>query len=59
LRNGWLMIVEFNDFDAACTRDNIGRLWEMKGDVSRARACRARNPEKMICSSFSVSIFLF
>jgi hypothetical protein len=50
---------EFEDFDAACTRDNLGRLWEMKGDVSGARASRARNPERMICSNFGVSTSLF
>ncbi|KAK6599803.1 hypothetical protein ACHAPF_002996 [Botrytis cinerea] len=42
-----------NDFDAACTRDNLGQLWEMKGDVVKAREARERNPENMICSNFN------
>ncbi|EMR90339.1 putative tetratricopeptide repeat family protein [Botrytis cinerea BcDW1] len=46
-----------NDFDAACTRDNLGQLWEMKGDVVKAREARERNPENMICSNFNVSVF--
>ncbi|KAN0106357.1 hypothetical protein V8E51_009233 [Hyaloscypha variabilis] len=41
-----------NDFDAACTRDNLGRLWEMKGDFSKSRELRAEYPDKMICSYF-------
>ncbi|EDO02553.1 predicted protein [Sclerotinia sclerotiorum 1980 UF-70] len=42
-----------DDFDAACTRDNLGQLWEIKGDMVRAKAARERNPNSMICSNFN------
>lgn len=48
-------IIETDDFDAACTRDNLGRLWEMKGDMLKARENRERLPASMICGSFDVS----
>ncbi|KAF7952400.1 uncharacterized protein EAE97_001897 [Botrytis byssoidea] len=41
-----------DNFDAACTRDNLGQLWEIKGDVVKAREVRGRNPENMVCSNF-------
>ncbi|KAF7954530.1 hypothetical protein EAE96_005650 [Botrytis aclada] len=41
------------DFDAACTRDNLGQLWEIKGDVVKAREARGRNPKNMICSNYN------
>ncbi|TGO52874.1 hypothetical protein BCON_0133g00190 [Botryotinia convoluta] len=46
-----------DDFDAACTRDSLGQLWEIKGDVMKAREVRERNPESMICSNFKISVF--
>jgi hypothetical protein len=44
------------DFDAACTRDNLGRLWDMKGDFSKSREWRAKGSEKMMCSLFDVNL---
>ncbi|KAF4628415.1 hypothetical protein G7Y89_g9731 [Cudoniella acicularis] len=43
-----------DDFDCACTRDNIGRLYEMKGDVDLAKEWRLKgaNNGHMICSNF-------
>ena len=44
-----------DDFDAVCTRDNLGRLWEMRGDMGKAKAMRERcGAERMICSNFNV-----
>ncbi|KAB8295241.1 hypothetical protein EYC80_007155 [Monilinia laxa] len=43
----------FDDFDAACTRDNLGQLWEIKGDMVKARMAREKLPDSMICSNFS------
>ncbi|KAJ8067407.1 hypothetical protein OCU04_004757 [Sclerotinia nivalis] len=45
-----------DDFDAACTRDNLGQLWEIKGDMVKAKAARERNPGSMICSNFNCSL---
>ncbi|TEY84225.1 hypothetical protein BOTCAL_0018g00020 [Botryotinia calthae] len=42
-----------NNFDTACTRDSLGQLWEMKGDVVKAREVRERDPENMVCSNFN------
>jgi hypothetical protein len=47
-----------NDFDAACTRDNLGRLFEMKGDFSKSREWRTRVSETMVCSHFDVSFLV-
>ena len=27
-------------FDEACTKDTLGRMWEMKGELKRARVWR-------------------
>lgn len=44
-----------NDFDAACTADNLGRLYEMKGDMKKAREWRTmKAPDRMICTYFEV-----
>ncbi|KAH6662263.1 hypothetical protein B0J14DRAFT_496214 [Halenospora varia] len=43
-----------DDFDCACTRDNIGRLYEMKGDFDKAKEWRLKGLENnhMLCSNF-------
>lgn len=42
-----------DNFDTASTRDNIGRVWEMKGDMVKAREAREKGaPDHMICSNF-------
>ncbi|KAF7861471.1 hypothetical protein EAF04_008036 [Stromatinia cepivora] len=48
--------VGIDDFDAACTRDNLGQLWEIKGSMVKAKAARERNPHSMICSNFTCSL---
>jgi hypothetical protein len=48
-------VVAKDDFDAACTRDNLGRLWEMKGEMGKARGMRERGGnDSMICGNFNV-----
>lgn len=45
----------FSDFDRSCTADNLGRLYEMRGDIPKARKWRTANaPKRMICSNFDV-----
>ncbi|PVH89725.1 hypothetical protein DL98DRAFT_579513 [Cadophora sp. DSE1049] len=40
-------------FDEACTKDNLGRIWEMKGDLKNARLWREKlAPNHMIYSYF-------
>ncbi|KAH8593513.1 hypothetical protein B0O99DRAFT_627390 [Bisporella sp. PMI_857] len=42
------------NFDSACTWDNLGRLWEMRGDLTKAREARKQgSPNLMICSNFN------
>lgn len=43
------------EFDAACSRDNLGRLWEMKGQSEKAGNIRSKKADEMICSHFDVS----
>ncbi|TVY40418.1 hypothetical protein LOCC1_G005874 [Lachnellula occidentalis] len=44
--------LSFN-FDTACTRDSLGRLFEVKGDFEKAVEWRTRGaPNQMICSHF-------
>ncbi|CAD6444676.1 25b47abe-3111-4d47-b8a6-6496d51a7e3f [Sclerotinia trifoliorum] len=45
-----------DDFDAACTRDNLGQLWEIKGDMVKAKAARERDPNSIVCSNFNCSL---
>jgi hypothetical protein len=42
------------EFDAACSRDNLGRLWEMRGDPAKAGYVRSKKAYEMICSHFDV-----
>ncbi|KUJ22048.1 uncharacterized protein LY89DRAFT_681383 [Mollisia scopiformis] len=42
-------------FDEVCTKDNLGRLWEMRGDFAKAAELRTKDSEKMMCSNFNVS----
>lgn len=46
------------EFDAACSRDNLGRLWEMKGDAAKAAEWRSKKENEMICSHFDVSFHI-
>jgi len=40
------------NFDTAVTRENLGQLWEMKGDLLKAREIRnAGGPNAMACGS--------
>ncbi|KAG4080217.1 hypothetical protein HA402_008288 [Bradysia odoriphaga] len=42
-----------NDFDKSCTADNLGRLFEMKGNIKKAIEWRTANgPNQMICSNY-------
>jgi len=42
------------DFDAAVTRDNLGRLYEMKGDLLKARASRmSGGPNSICCGNYT------
>ncbi|XP_037025187.1 uncharacterized protein LOC119066695 [Bradysia coprophila] len=42
-----------NSFDKTCTADNLGRLFEMKGDPVKAAEWRTVNgPNRLICSYF-------
>lgn len=38
-----------------CTKDKMGRLWEMKGNATKAVEWRTKNADMMICSNFKVS----
>src|SRR5690242_3948135 len=51
-------LTDEDDFDCACTRDNIGRLYEMKGDFDKAKEWRLKGLENnhMLCSNFDVGI---
>ncbi|KAJ6638538.1 putative protein MSS51 like, mitochondrial [Pseudolycoriella hygida] len=45
-----------NDFDRSCTADNLGRLFEMKGDLKKAVEWRTANGRnRMICSYYDCS----
>lgn len=50
--------IAFDDFDAAATRDNLGRVYEMKGDVTKAKFWREKQPDRILCSHFNVSFSL-
>ncbi|KAA8576036.1 hypothetical protein MFRU_033g00010 [Monilinia fructicola] len=41
-----------DNFDSACTRDNLGRLYEMRGDVTRAKLEREKQSDRMVCGHF-------
>lgn len=50
-------VKDFNNFDKSCTADNLGRLYEMKGDREEAIKWRTANaPDRMICSYFDVCL---
>ncbi|TGO21086.1 hypothetical protein BPAE_0242g00020 [Botrytis paeoniae] len=57
VRSGVFLSFVIDEFDAACACDNLGQLWEIKGDVVKAREVRGRNPKSMICSNFNLSVF--
>ena len=45
------------NFDTVCTWDNLGQLWEMRGDFTKAREARVKESlDMMICSYFNVSV---
>ncbi|TVY32501.1 hypothetical protein LSUB1_G007756 [Lachnellula subtilissima] len=47
----------WDNFDTACTRDNLGRLFETRGDSEKAIHWRTKGaPNHMICSHSDVSI---
>ncbi|TVY20778.1 hypothetical protein LARI1_G001816 [Lachnellula arida] len=46
-------IIEGDNFDTACSRDNMGRMFEMRGDFEKSVAWRTKGaPNHMICSYF-------
>lgn len=47
-----------DNFDSACTRDNLGRLYEMRGDVTRAKLEREKQSDRMVCGHFDVRLSL-
>jgi len=52
-----LIVLDFADnLDTACTRDNLGRVWEMKGDLDKAIEWRTKGAAngKMVCSYYNV-----
>jgi tetratricopeptide (TPR) repeat protein len=44
------------EFDAAVSRDNLARIYEKKGDFTKARSIRLTFPQKMACSYYEVGI---
>ncbi|TVY27166.1 hypothetical protein LHYA1_G004691 [Lachnellula hyalina] len=49
--------IECENFDTACTRDSLGRLFETKGDFEKAIHWRTKGaPNYMFCSHFDVNI---
>lgn len=47
--------VQGQEFDAAVTRENLGRVYEKKGDWAAARTVRAEGKEFVTCSNYNVS----
>jgi hypothetical protein len=48
--------IGLDNFDTACTRDNLGRVFEMKDDFEKVVEWRTKGgSNKMICSHFDVS----
>jgi tetratricopeptide (TPR) repeat protein len=54
---------EASEFDLACARDSLGKLWEMRGNSEAAKvarfAGRVKGHELLCCASFEVSICNF
>lgn len=49
-----------NDFDSACTRENLARVYELKGNWKKARSTRVDGGDVIACSNYNVSLaFLF
>jgi len=47
-------------YDAACTRENLAQLYEMKGDATAAKAMRRRGrPNRLVCGNMKCPSLLF
>jgi uncharacterized protein HemY len=46
------------EFDAAVTRENLGRVYEKKGDWKGAKAIREGGSDHVTCSNENVSVYL-
>lgn len=46
------------EFDAAVTRENLGRVYEKKGDWKGAKAIREGGGNHVTCSNENVSVYL-